>query len=290
MVEKDLRDMTYVIFMCGYKPHHGENRMGKNFLGKLLPLMIFTLLSLSIIGNVAGTEISDNTTESTTSDSEWTLIIDGAVNQPLNLTLSDLAAMPKKVVNSPLYCLGSLVTSGDWAGVKLGYLLETAGLQNEAVSLTFHASDGYEIVLDLTEAFHDNVIIAYELDGYPLSETLRLVLPWKNGNNWIAWVTQITVSTVPVSTPTNTGYLPPPLSQPSSMPHSTDAPQPSGQSDQPITPPVATPSSSQEIDSTINHQYSQVINLSAIHVFTLLALIVAIVATTTAYLYLKRKK
>ena len=257
----------------------GKNFMRKNFFKKLLPLMIFTLTSLSCIGNVAGTELSDALQETATADSEWTLIVDGAVNQPLTLTLGDLAAMPRKTVNSPLYCLGSLVTSGDWVGVKVGYLLETAGLQNEAVSLTFHASDGYEIVLDLTEAFHENVIIAYALDGHLLSETLRLVLPGKNGHNWIAWITQITVSAVPVLTASaNNAYLPPPLSLPSSMPHSTDTPQ-----------PVAS-SPSQEIDAAISHQYSQATNLPVNHIFILLALTVAIIATSAAYLYLKRRK
>lgn len=248
--------------------------------------MIFTLFSISFLGNIAGAQLSGDPTQSKAADSEWMLVVDGAVNQPLNLTLSDLAAMPRKTVNSALYCLGSLVTSGDWTGVKLGYLLETAELQNEAASLTFLASDGYESLLDLTDAFYENVIIAYKLNGHPLSESLRLVLPWKNGNSWIAWITQITVSTVPVSTPANNAYLPPQLSQPPSMPHSTDTPQPS---DQPTTPQVDL-SSSQEIDSVIQHHYSQASNLPANHIFTLLALALAIIAITTAYLYSKRIK
>jgi DMSO/TMAO reductase YedYZ molybdopterin-dependent catalytic subunit len=259
----------------------GKNFMKKTFFKKLLPLMLFALTSLIFIGNVAGTELSDAPQETT--DLEWTLIIDGAVNQPLNLTLSDLATMPRKTVNSALYCLGSLVTLGDWVGVRIEYLLETAGIQDEAASLTFYASDGYQIRLDLTEAFQENVIIAYELDGHPLSETLRLVLPGKNGNNWIAWVTKITATTVPGSTSDISAYLPPKLPQPPSMSHSTDTPQPSGQ---PTTPPDA--SSSQEIDSTVNHQYSQATNLPANHVFALLALAVVIIVATTAYLYLKR--
>jgi len=248
--------------------------------------MIFTLLSITLLGNFAGAELSDDPTEAATADSEWMLVVDGAVNQPLNLTLSDFAAMPRKTVNSVLYCMGSLVVEGDWTGVKLGYLLETAGLQNEAASLTFLASDGYESVLDLTYAFYENVIIAYELNGHPLSESFRLVLPWKNGNSWIEWITQITVSTAPVSTPANNAYLPPQLSQPPSMPYSTNTPQ---SSTQPTTPPVDL-SPSQEIDSAIQHQYSQAPHLPVNHTFTLLALAVAIIAATTAYLYLNRKK
>jgi len=131
--------------------------------------MFFALISLSFLGNIAGAEFSDDPTEVATADSEWMLVVDGAVNQPLNLTLSDLATMPRTTVNSVLYCMGSLVVAGNWTGVKLGFILENAGLQNGAASLTFLASDGYGVLLDLTESFHENVIIAYELNGQQLS-------------------------------------------------------------------------------------------------------------------------
>jgi DMSO/TMAO reductase YedYZ molybdopterin-dependent catalytic subunit len=259
--------------------------MKKTFFKKLLPLMLFTLISFSLLGNVAGATISDDPTEAGTADSEWMLVVDGAVNQPLNLTLSDLAAMPRSTVYADLYCLESLVAAGNWTGVKLGYLLETAGLQNGAAGIGFFASDGYNTLLDISEAFSDYTIIAYELNGQPLYEHLRLVLPGKNGDQWIAWVTQITVSTV-ASDPAIDPSRPPQMPQPSSMPNATYTPQPS---DQPSTPP-ADPSPSQEIDSTIPQQDFQDSNPPAYHGFALLALILAVIAATTAYMYLKRKK
>jgi DMSO/TMAO reductase YedYZ molybdopterin-dependent catalytic subunit len=76
--------------------------MKKSFFKKLLPLMLFTLISFSLLGNVAGATLSDDPTEAGTTDSEWMLVVDGAVNQPLNLTLSDLVAMPRSTIYADL--------------------------------------------------------------------------------------------------------------------------------------------------------------------------------------------
>jgi DMSO/TMAO reductase YedYZ molybdopterin-dependent catalytic subunit len=257
--------------------------MRKTFFKKLLPLMIFTLLSISFLGNAVGA--SSDPPEAATADSEWILIVDGAVNQPLNLTLSDLAAMPRSTVYANLYCLEVLVSAGNWTGVKLGYLLETAGIQNEAVNIGFFASDGYSVLLGISEAFSDDVIVAYELNGHPLSEHLRLVLPGRNGDQWIAWITKITVSTV-ASDPSIDPSRPPQMPQVPSMSNSTSMPQPSDQS----SAPPADTSPSQEIDSPIPQQDFQDPNPPAYHDIALLAPILAVIAATTAYLYLKRKK
>jgi DMSO/TMAO reductase YedYZ molybdopterin-dependent catalytic subunit len=257
--------------------------MEKNFFKKLAPLLIFTLLSLSFLGNAV--VASDDSPKPATADPDWILVIDGAVNQPLNLTLSDLATMPKSTVYANLYCLESLVAAGNWTGVKLGYLLETAGLQSEAANIGFFASDGYTVLLGISEAFNDYAIVAYELNGHPLAEHLRLVLPGKNGDQWIAWITKITVSTV-ASDPTVDPSRPPQMSQLSSMSNLTSMPQPS---DQPSTPP-AEPSPSQEINSPVPQQDFQDTNTPAYHNVAPLVLILAVIAITTGYLYLKPKK
>ncbi len=44
-----------------------------------------------------------------------------------------------------------------------------------------------------------DVIIAYELDGNPLKENLRLVLPGTSGNLWISMIASITLSSTQVS-------------------------------------------------------------------------------------------
>jgi DMSO/TMAO reductase YedYZ molybdopterin-dependent catalytic subunit len=93
--------------------------MEKTFFKKFLPLMIFMLFLIGLLGNVGEAQLSDEPPEAATTDLEWALIVDGAVNQPINLTFNDLSTMPRSMVNSVLYRMGSLVTLGDWVGVKL---------------------------------------------------------------------------------------------------------------------------------------------------------------------------
>jgi cell division septation protein DedD len=53
------------------------------------------------------------------------------------------------------------------------------------------ASDGYVVSLPIATAMRSDVIVAYSLDGAPLGETLRLVVPSANGNIWISSITSI---------------------------------------------------------------------------------------------------
>jgi len=78
-----------------------------------------------------------------TSDSEWTLIVNGSNNNYLNLSLNNLAAMPKSTVNADLYCYGLIVTSGNWGGVNLALLLNTAGLDKGTATIQFRATPAH---------------------------------------------------------------------------------------------------------------------------------------------------
>jgi len=128
-------------------------------------------------------------------DSEWRLLVDGSVYHPLNLTLNDLVAMPRSTEYAELWCVTGaetwLVTKGNWTGVKLGLVLEKAGLYPQAESVEFYAADGYRTTLTVAMAFREDVIIAYEKDGEPLPETLRLVVPEAPGYYWISMITHI---------------------------------------------------------------------------------------------------
>jgi DMSO/TMAO reductase YedYZ molybdopterin-dependent catalytic subunit len=125
---------------------------------------------------------------------EWQLTVTGLVEHPLTLSLTELTAMPQTTVNAALICVGSqgsVVAEGNWVGVNLWLLLETAGVSPNAVKVAFYASDGYSTDLPLETAERGDVILAYEKDGAPLSETLRLVVPGKWGYKWISQVASI---------------------------------------------------------------------------------------------------
>jgi len=102
--------------------------------------------------------------------------------------------MPPTTVYSDLLCGGLFVTTGNWQGVQLSYLLQQAGADPNAAFLEFHASDGYSVVLDMFQASFPNTIIAYQLNDQNLVEVYRLVLPGQNGASWISLITEIAVT------------------------------------------------------------------------------------------------
>jgi hypothetical protein len=135
-----------------------------------------------------------NTRTASADSPEWQLSIGGLVNNPLNLTVADLTDMPQTTVQATIYCVdvpSRVVDTGNWVGVQLKTLLDQAGVLPSAVKVAFTAADGYTTDLDLESATRENVIVAYEKDGTPLSEILRLVVPGRWGYKWISQLTSI---------------------------------------------------------------------------------------------------
>jgi hypothetical protein len=108
-------------------------------------------------------------------------------------TYDQLLAMPKTYSYADLLCYGNLVTTGNWGGVQLSYLLAQANLTQETGSIQFLASDGYKVTIPIDLALQPQVILAYEKDSQPLSEGYRLVLPELNGAAWIAQIASISM-------------------------------------------------------------------------------------------------
>jgi hypothetical protein len=69
--------------------------------------------------------------------------------------------------------------------------LQEAGISNGTVKIAFYAQDGYTTDLTIDTAQRDDVILAYEKDGVPLSERLRLVVPESWGYKWISQIINI---------------------------------------------------------------------------------------------------
>jgi DMSO/TMAO reductase YedYZ molybdopterin-dependent catalytic subunit len=125
---------------------------------------------------------------------DWQLLMNGLVQNPLNLTFSELNTMPRTTVNAVLYCVdypNSPVAQGNWAGVKLSLLLGEAEISPDTVKVAFTATDGYTTDLTVQTAMRQDVIIAYELNGQPLPEKLRLVVPGRWGYKWISGISHI---------------------------------------------------------------------------------------------------
>jgi DMSO/TMAO reductase YedYZ molybdopterin-dependent catalytic subunit len=162
--------------------------MNKKLLALTLGVIILVAVSILFIAPKAA--MFEN--------SEPSLVVGGSVQHPVDLSLDEIAAMPRTTVNATLYCVGAPdrpVEDGNWTGVQLEFLLENAGISPDAIKVAFYAEDGYTTDLTIAEAEQDNIILAYEKDGNPLPETLRLVVPGRWGYKWISHVNRIDLVT-----------------------------------------------------------------------------------------------
>jgi len=108
---------------------------------------------------------------------EWRLKVDGLVQKPLELSLAQLREMPSRSQTTRHDCVEGWSCIGQWKGVRLSHLLGMAQLRPEAKYIVFHCLDQmeeddedsvYYESIDLDDAFHEQTILAYELNGKPL--------------------------------------------------------------------------------------------------------------------------
>ena len=105
------------------------------------------------------------------SRAEYRLHVRGLVERETVLTFPDLTAMPRTRLRRDFQCVtGWRVPDVEWAGVRLSEVLDRAGVKPEARAVRFVSFDGaYSESLTLAQARRHDVLVAYELEGSPLS-------------------------------------------------------------------------------------------------------------------------
>jgi DMSO/TMAO reductase YedYZ molybdopterin-dependent catalytic subunit len=101
----------------------------------------------------------------------YTLRVDGLVKRPFTIAYRELVALPETQITRDFQCVtGWRVPDVQWKGVQLRTLLDRAGVKDEATALRFVSFDGkYTESLTLEQARRPDVLVAYELEGEPLS-------------------------------------------------------------------------------------------------------------------------
>ena len=150
----------------------------------------------------------------------YRLRVSGLVDTALELSMDDLRAMPSRDLIFGFECSGNrgplngLSSNGRWTGVSLRTVLQRAGVQDAAREFVFFGADrGEEEVLwrgrtfnveqqygrslERDQALSDEPLLAYALNGEPLSEhqgrPLRLLVPGWYGAPNVKWVAEINV-------------------------------------------------------------------------------------------------
>ena len=108
---------------------------------------------------------------------DWRLTVDGLVAKPMALSLAQLQALPTRTQITRHDCVEGWSAIGQWKGVRLSHLLNLAQLQPGAKFVVFHCLDqmetgnpdtAYYESVDLDDAFHEQTILAWELNGQPV--------------------------------------------------------------------------------------------------------------------------
>jgi DMSO/TMAO reductase YedYZ molybdopterin-dependent catalytic subunit len=128
---------------------------------------------------------------------QFRLKIDGQVQKPLDLSLTQLRQMPLISMVIRHVCVEGWAAVVQWGGVRVADLLALAQPQANARYVFFTSADGYYESWDLASAIHPQTLMVYQKNGAPLpienGAPLRLAAPIKLGYKQSKWVTQITV-------------------------------------------------------------------------------------------------
>ena len=145
----------------------------------------------------------------------------GLFQKPFAVSVEELQALPARTVRVTMECAGNGrgqlaprypsvpwleegVSTAEWTGVPLAMLLARAQPRGEARHIVFRGADrgfdrgvehDFARSLSLAEAMRDDVLVAYAMQGAPLSPQhgapLRLVVPRWYGMASVKWLSAI---------------------------------------------------------------------------------------------------
>jgi DMSO/TMAO reductase YedYZ molybdopterin-dependent catalytic subunit len=127
----------------------------------------------------------------------WRLRVDGLVERPRELSLADLRALPRAEQVSTFHCVtGWTVDDVKWAGVRFRDLLAAVKPLPAAQAIRFVSAEApYEDSLTLEQALLPDTMLAYEMQGRPLTRPhgapARVVIPRMYGYKGVKWLQRI---------------------------------------------------------------------------------------------------
>ncbi|HVH63501.1 MAG TPA: sulfite oxidase [Candidatus Dormibacteraeota bacterium] len=155
--------------------------------------------------------------------SSYELAVGGHVRKPVKLRLDEIKSRPARTLAVTLECagngrarlsprpksqpwLGEAVGNAEWTGTPLAGILDEAGVREGAVDVVFTGMDRgiqgeieqqYERSLSIGDANREEVLLAYAINGEPLTPQhgfpLRLIVPGWYGMTHVKWLQAVTV-------------------------------------------------------------------------------------------------
>ncbi|MCT2537877.1 molybdopterin-dependent oxidoreductase [Aquibacillus koreensis] len=133
----------------------------------------------------------------TFTNENWSLTIDGLVDNKLFYNWKDFIQLDRSAQVSNFHCVtGWSVYNVVWEGIPLKEFLDKAGVHANAKYVKLHSGDGvYTDSLTMSEAMMDDMMVAVLLDGELITQEnggpVRLVTPRLYGYKSVKWLTRI---------------------------------------------------------------------------------------------------
>jgi DMSO/TMAO reductase YedYZ molybdopterin-dependent catalytic subunit len=129
---------------------------------------------------------------------DYRLEITGLVEKPLSLTYEEVLDRDQYSKVVTLYCVEGWDAKILWEGVLIEELIDLAGAKDEAVTVIFHAEDGYTSAMALDFIRDNDILLAYKMNAVVLPPErgfpFQVVAESKWGYKWVKWVTKIELS------------------------------------------------------------------------------------------------
>jgi DMSO/TMAO reductase YedYZ molybdopterin-dependent catalytic subunit len=126
---------------------------------------------------------------------KFRLSITGEVNNPLQLSLTEVQKMPLTSMVINHVCVEGWAAIVQWGGVRLRDLIALAQPKSNVRYVYFKSADGYYESWDLKSSLHPQTLLAYQKNGQPIpvdnGAPLRLASPIKLGYKQSKWVTEV---------------------------------------------------------------------------------------------------
>ena len=125
--------------------------------------------------------------------SRWTFTVFGEVENPIELSFDELRALPASELRCDIHCVTRWSRfEMPWKGVSFREIVKLVRPSPAAQHVISHAEGGYTANVPLSVMDDDDVLVAYEADGAPLTAEhgypLRLLVPkryfWKS-SKWL---------------------------------------------------------------------------------------------------------